>query len=92
MTQLPYQYHQRGGAFKVNGFVALALLAAAVGSALYGYYQHSHRVIEIHLTSATIKPNVWPAAEGDEFVTHAFPQDDGGSVCTFVNTICHIKI
>jgi hypothetical protein len=79
---------QRGGAFKVNGFVTLALLAAAVTSAIYGYYEHSHRVIELHIALPTTKISV--KTPDDEYVTHTYPPER--EVCTSFDTICWIRI
>lgn len=72
---------QRGGAFKVNGYVALALLAAAMTGSFYGYYQHMHRVIEMHFTLP---------AKNDYGVTHTFPPER--NVCDSFNTICWTRI
>jgi hypothetical protein len=91
-VRLPYQYRQSGGKFQVNGFIALALLAAAIMSAAYGYYQHAHRVIEINVTRPTAtRIHVAPIAKNDAYVTHIFP-DDQGEVCHFGDNICWIRI
>jgi hypothetical protein len=80
---------QRGGAFRVNGFVALALLAVAVAGSFYGYYQHTHRIIELNFTLPTHLP-AHPAAKDDYGVTHVFPPER--NVCDSFNTICWTRI
>jgi hypothetical protein len=77
---------QHGGAFRVNGYLALLLLALAAGCAADAYYQHSHRTIEMHITLPTMQLQ----KADDEYVTHAFP--DIRDVCDSFDTICWIRI
>ena len=70
---------QRGGAFRVSGYIALALLALAVLEAVQIQYLLRHRKIEISLPVTTIRRN-------DYGVVHIFPPTR--TVCTFADTIC----
>jgi len=71
---------QRGGAFRVSGYIALALLALAVLEAVQIRYLFAHRKIKISLPATLVRPNT------DYGVVHIFPPTR--TVCTFADTIC----
>ena len=90
---------QRGGAFTVSGYIALALVALAILEAGMIRHLYSHRVMSItpncpaadmDLPPLVIKghpPDVW---QDDAYKTHAFPEKS--NVCTRFDTICWIRI
>jgi hypothetical protein len=81
--------NQRGGAFRVSGFIALALLALAVVEAMEIRHLFKHRNIEIHTSSVQLPPTeIFPA--DDYGVIHPFPE--GREVCSGFNTICWTRI
>lgn len=76
---------QRGGAFRVSGYIALALLALAVLEAAEIRHLFQHRNIEIN-TSPMHLPATRVSKDDDYGVIHAFPE--GREVCDAFNTIC----
>ena len=76
---------QRGGAFRVSGYIALALLALAVLEAAEIRHLFKHRNIEIN-TSHMHLPATRVSKDDDYGVIHAFPE--GREVCGAFNTIC----
>lgn len=85
---------QRGGSFTVSGYLALTLLALCAAEAATISYLFRHRAIQINMnenqrTQLTL-PDTVVTPDSDMYVTHTFPERRG--VCTFTNTICHIKI
>jgi hypothetical protein len=79
---------QHGGAFRVSGYIALALLALAVLEAAEIRHLFKHRNIEIALPATQIHaPSSKTANQDDDYgVIHAFPE--GLEVCSGFNTIC----
>jgi hypothetical protein len=67
---------QCGGAFRVSGYIALALLALAAIEAAMVRHLYSHRNIEITMPTS--------------YEYSAFP--NGREVCDGFNTICWIRI
>jgi hypothetical protein len=89
---------QRGGSMKVSGYLALALLALAVGEVATIRYLFQHRSIQINFPAAVspqkrIQTSAAPVeddTDSDYYVTHIFPPNR--TVCSFDNTICYTKI
>lgn len=89
---------QRGGSFTVSGYLALTLLALCAAEAATISYLFRHRAIQINMSDIPFPgqihsvdlPDTVVTPDSDMYVTHTFPERRG--VCTFTNTICHIKI
>jgi hypothetical protein len=79
---------QRGGAFRVSGYIALALLALAILKAAETRHLFRHRNFEIHTSSVHLPPT--EIRLSDEYSIHAFPE--GREVCDGIDTICWIRI
>jgi hypothetical protein len=90
---------QRGGGFTVNGYLAMLLLAVAVASGAFNWYQHKHRTIEINvalpamkIVGHTSRITDW---DEDSYKTHVFPADtaEANKVCGAFNVVqCWIRI
>jgi hypothetical protein len=82
---------QRGGSMKVNGYLALVLLALAVAEVAMISHLYRHRTIQVTM------PNPYTKTDGkagdsrtDWGVVHSFPA--GRPVCSFADTICYTRI
>lgn len=91
---LPPSY-QKGGGFKVNGYLALFLLALCVAEAAEINYLFHHRVINFDVTEIApqtqtiVLPETVVTPDSDYYRTRTFPP--GRTVCDAF-TICYIKI
>jgi hypothetical protein len=89
---------QRGGAFTVSGWIAMALLSLAVAEGVYiRHLQDTLRQRFLHNFFHVGTPLQLPTTEihgpspkDDEFSFHAFPETR--EVCDGFNTICWIRI
>jgi hypothetical protein len=85
---------QRGGAFTVSGWVALALLAVTVTAASTSYWLGTHRTLRISCPATLhLRPTVLRASPRwgeDSYKTHIFPADE--RVCTAFGNECWIRI
>jgi hypothetical protein len=85
---------QRGGAFTVSGYIALALVALAIVEAALIRHLYTHRVIQMHVHVADVElpgMQIHGDPNRDYYVTHAFPNKNV-SCCDAFNTICYTKI
>jgi hypothetical protein len=82
---------QRGGAFRVSGYIALALLALAVLEAAEIRHLLKHRNIEIYMKQVQEAIQFYSTDPADDYgVVHTFPPKR--QVCTYNDTICYNRI
>jgi hypothetical protein len=78
--------NQKGGAFTVNGYLALVLLALGLIEAAEVYYLATHRTIVFMVPKSVPQA---PRKSGS-YETHIFPE--GRDVCSAFDNICWTRI